>query len=222
MKPWAWQGSVGFAWANNMSFVESLGTLLVKSTVQILGFIFPVCIGKVTRGLADSILKAHFLCVYEQWWSLFSPQQMQPWLTCLKDYKQKWATCCSARILGRAVKLHSCDMSNSSPLLTSLASMCFCPNKQPVYLYTKQTALKSWYCSFWSAEEFCHSFVRSERLYFSGKLLWNPYWSCLFLFLLWEVICFHPFPKVLSEQSSCKQYFFFQFPGQEEMIFSLL
>lgn len=78
---------------------------------------------------------------------------------------------------------------NSSPLLTSLGSVCSCPNKQAVYLYTKQTALKSRYCSFWSAEELCHSFARSETLYFSGKLLWSPYWTCLFLFLHWKLIC---------------------------------
>lgn len=31
-----------------------------------LGFIFPVFIGKATQGLAGSILRAHFLLVYEQ------------------------------------------------------------------------------------------------------------------------------------------------------------
>lgn len=206
---WVWQGSFGFAWANKMSSVKSLGTLMVKRAVQILGLIFPVCIGKVTRGLSDSVLKAHFLCVCEQWWSLFSPQQTQPWLTCSKDYEWKCVTWCSAQLLGRVVKLHSFDVSNSSPLLTSLGSVCSGPKKQPVYLYTKQTALKSPHCSFWSAEKLCHSFARSERLYFLLKPLWNPYLGCLFLFLLCKVICFHPFPQVLSEQSPCKHYWCF-------------
>lgn len=38
-----------------MSFVESLGTLMVKSAIQILGFIFPIYIGKVTQGRADRV-----------------------------------------------------------------------------------------------------------------------------------------------------------------------
>jgi len=41
-------GCAGFAWANEMSFVERFGSLMVKSAVHIVGFIFPVCIGKGT------------------------------------------------------------------------------------------------------------------------------------------------------------------------------
>lgn len=75
---------------------------MVKSAIQILGFNIPVYISKVTRGLADSILKAHFLCVCKQGRALFSSQQMQPWLTSLEDYERKWAMQCSARLLGFA------------------------------------------------------------------------------------------------------------------------
>lgn len=88
-----------------MSFVESLGTLMVKSAIQILGFIFPVCIGKVTQGLADRV----FVYLWTVMVSVF-PSGDGALAELLEGLWAKWAMWCSAQLLGHVVKLHSFDI----------------------------------------------------------------------------------------------------------------
>lgn len=172
-RPWAWQGSVGFTWANKTPFVEHLGTLMVKSAVQILGFIFPVCTSEVTRGLAASILKAHF-CVSKNSDGLCFPLGRRSPSWPLQDYE--WERHCGAVPDSSAVcQPCSSDVSNSSPPLTPLGSTCSC---QISNSFSYVPSKRPWKADTASFEVLFCLFARSKRLCFSGKPLWNSCWSC--------------------------------------------
>lgn len=139
----------------------------------------------------------------------FPSRQTQPWLTSLEDYERKWAIQCSARPLSFASGCAFAMWVNSSPPLTSLGSTCPHPNKRPVYLYAKQTSLRSWCCFFWSTEELCHSFARSGCIFQESHSEISVGAVCSCFFSEKSVASFF-FPKVLSKQSACKQYWCFR------------
>lgn len=126
-----------------MSFVKSVGTLMVQNSIQILCLIFPVCIGKVTWELR--VFWKLTACVSVNSDGLCFPSAD----IALPDLLQGlWAK------VGNVMKCPtpwSCQAPvwcNSSHLLTLLGSTCSCPSKHPIYFHQANSLilllLKCW------------------------------------------------------------------------------